>query len=288
MKKDLVLGFADTYDNAKKFFVDVLSRRYNVVQNDTAPKYLIFGDSNFGQSHYKIQGAKKVFFTGENVRPNYFTYNHAITFDHENSPKHYRLPLYILELWAIVNDDKFTDDYGYLCNKKIDVEKEWDKKRKFSSYVQSNPNCEYRTNFIKYLLERNKVTCAGPHLNNTGFIIPRDRKLKIDFFSQALFGIAFENGAYPGYVTEKLVDCYFANTVPVYWGSKTVHKDFNEKSFINANDMSYEKTYEYMEYLANHKNEYLDILTQPAFPDNIPNYCIDQFLSWFDTFVYEG
>lgn len=288
------LGFADTYENAKKFFTFVLSKRYNVVRDDENPRYLIFGDRNFGETHYKYGvGVNKIFFTGENIRPDYFTYDHAITFDHENSSKHYRLPLYILEMWAIMQDNNVDGKYTfqYLKNRDLDPEKEWEKKTRFAAYIQSNPNCGPRTKFVEYLQQQNAVDCAGPHLNNVGYIIPRDRNLKLKFFNEAKYGIAFENGSYPGYVTEKLIDCYYANTIPIYWGSSTIGRDFNTNSMIifNENDSVFE-FYRHLKDIASNKNRYLDILTASPFKNNILNDMTyyDNFLNWFDNFVYEG
>ena len=104
-KPPLRLGFSDTFLTAERFFVDVLGSYYDIIRDDENPKYLIFGDSNFGQSHNRFNGrAKKIFYTGENVRPDYLTYNHAITFDLESSPKHYRLPLYVLDMFSAIYD----------------------------------------------------------------------------------------------------------------------------------------------------------------------------------------
>lgn len=287
--KTLKLGFADTYINAEYFFTEVLGRRYNVVLDKNDPDYLIFGDPNFGESHYGYTRAKKIFFTGENVRPNYFTYNHAITFDHENSPKHYRLPLYVPEMWAIERDSNIP--YYHLINKKFDAEAEYNNKSRFCTYIQSNPRCQYRNEFAQFMLANGALSSGGPHMNNIGHVIPRDRKLKLDFFNSSYFGVAFENGAYPGYVTEKLLDCYYANTIPIYWGSDTVHKDFNPKSYIYAKDFrNFDDLLAYLKSLSKNKNEYLDILTAPAFVNDIPNEYtnLETFLDWFDTFVYEG
>lgn len=286
--KTLRLGFADTYDNAKLYFMDVFSNKYNVIRDDEDPDYLIFGDGNFGETHYKYTRAKKIFFTGENVRPNYFTYDHAITFDHENSPKHYRLPLYALEMWAINKDSGFR--YYHLHNKKIDAEAEFNKRTRFMAYIQSNPNCIPRNQFVQFMSQNNALDSAGPHMNNTGFVIPRDRNLKIKFFNEAYFGCSFENGSHPGYVTEKLLDSYYANTIPVYWGSSTVYKDFNVKSYIDVTDFAdLQDLLKYLNHLTLNKNEYCDILTQPAFANDIPNEYtnLTNFLNWFDTFVYE-
>lgn len=285
----LKLGFTDTYDNAKNFFTAILSRKYKVIRDDKDPDYLIFGDTNFGETHYNYKRAKKIFFTGENVRPSYFTFDHAITFDHENSPRHYRLPLYILEMWACEKDNGFK--YHHLRNKEIDVEVEFAKRTRFFAYIQSNTNCQPRNQIVQHMHMHNALDSAGPHMNNTGFVIPRDRNLKLKFFNEAYFGAALENGSYPGYVTEKILDSYYANTIPIYWGSATVHKDFNPKSYVNVNDFkNNDDLLSYMNHLSYNKNEYCDILAQPAFVNDIPNEYtnLHTFIEWFDTFVYEG
>lgn len=41
---------------------------------------------------------------------------------------------------------------------------------------------------------------------------------KMELLSQSVFALAFENSAYPGYVTEKAVDAIVTGAVPVVWG----------------------------------------------------------------------
>lgn len=294
MKRDIKLGFTDTYENAKLFFTDVLSQRYNIIRDDTNPDYLIFGDSNFGTNNFSYRNyKKKIFYTGEPVSPNYALYDHAITFDHENSPKHYRLPLYVLEFWAMKHDDNI--DFVLTRNLVMGQLPGPMDRKYFAAYIQSNPNCFYRTKFVKELLDSEEnVASGGPHLNNIGHVIPRNRKAKIDFFNSAYFGIAMENGSKRGYVTEKLIDAYASYTVPVYWGSPTVSRDFNPKSFITVPDSStgIEETIKYMKHLITPEGqqEYNDILYADVFNNGIPNACVNTnlFLDWFDTFVYEG
>lgn len=292
MRKKLILGFSDTFGTAVNFFTDVLGQYYEVIRDDQNPEYLIFGDSNFGENHYKFTGrCIKIFYTGENVRPNYFTYDHAITFDHENSPKHYRLPLYVPEM-KMYTYEKWTNNWLHLINKKIDLEKEYDMKKDFCSFVQSNPNQEMRNQFFYFLNERKRVDSAGPHLNNMGYVLPRQGvEHKIDFLKTRKFNIAFENGSYPGYVTEKILNAFYANTIPIYWGSPTVKVDFNTKAFINCHDhKNFEEIWDRIRELDSSKNKYLDMLSQPAFENNIPNkYCnLKSLIDWFDTFVYKG
>ena len=289
--KTLRLGFADTYENAKKFFTDTLDQYYNVIRDDRNPDYLIFGDRNFGESHYRYTDCKKIFFTGENIRPNYFTYDHAITFDHENSPKHYRLPLYVPEMQMMVYEG-WTHDFLYLVNKKIDVEKEYDSKTRFCTFVQSNSTCQTRNAFFEMLHKRKHVDSGGPLFNNIGYVLPREgMHHKLNFAREGKFNIAFENGSRKGYATEKLLNSFYSNTVPIYWGSASIDRDFNTKAFINSHDfVTFNEVIDRVMEIDSNKNMYCDMLSEPAFHNNIPNEFtnLHSFYEWFDTFVYEG
>ncbi|KAL4118670.1 hypothetical protein PRIC2_010995 [Phytophthora ramorum] len=53
-------------------------------------------------------------------------------------------------------------------------------------------------------------------------------------FQRYKFVIAFENGAVPGYVTEKLVNPFLAGSIPIYLGSPSVSELFNPDSFIDC------------------------------------------------------
>ena len=80
------------------------------------------------------------------------------------------------------------------------------------------------------------------------------------------FNICFENGSYPGYVTEKLYNALQVKTMPIYWGSATVGRDFNPRAFINASDHGdFNKLTDYVRHLDSKagKQEYLDIISQP-------------------------
>ena len=52
-----------------------------------------------------------------------------------------------------------------------------------------------------------------------------------------MFSIAAENAAFKGYASEKMLTSYLARTVPIYWGDPCIVVEFNEKAFINANQL---------------------------------------------------
>jgi len=65
---------------------------------------------------------------------------------------------------------------------------------------------------------------------------------------QYKFAICYENARdIPGYITEKIFDCFFAGCVPVYWGANNVTDHIPAECFIDKRKFeSYEALYNYM------------------------------------------
>ena len=57
---------------------------------------------------------------------------------------------------------------------------------------------------------------------------------KHELLSHYKFTIAYENTAYPGYVTEKVIDAMVAASVPVYMGAPDIVKQLPVEAFIDA------------------------------------------------------
>ena len=76
------------------------------------------------------------------------------------------------------------------------------------------------------------MTYGGRWRNNTGGRV----KDKLALLREHKFAIAFENAAYPGYTTEKIVDAFLAGTIPIYWGDPAVTQFFNSKAFIQCRE----------------------------------------------------
>lgn len=52
------------------------------------------------------------------------------------------------------------------------------------------------------------------------------------------FCICYENGVFPGYITEKIFDCFFAGCVPVYWGAPNMTQYIPASTFIDRTQFS--------------------------------------------------
>jgi hypothetical protein len=289
MKKPLVLGFTDTHEQIIDVFTSLLSRRFDITIDNKNPKYLLFGDRNFGNNNVNFDpnSVIKIFYTGENQRPWDYICHYAISFDHLETERLYRLPLYVVF-------DYDNEKNGIPCYAKH-VRKEEDIVRKngFCSFVVRNPNCEKRNIFFHKLSQYKQITSGGPLFNNIGYVLPYGKdamKSKLEWLPNFKFNMCFENSSYPGYTTEKIYEAFIGNTIPIYWGSTTVETDFNPKAFLNYHDYGNDEDFiEAIIEIDNDYYKYLDMYMQPMFVKNTNRFMdLNRFLNWFETNVYKG
>ena len=69
-------------------------------------------------------------------------------------------------------------------------------------------------------------------------ILPPDAKLAT--LSQYSFSLCFENVSHPvfstGYISEKILDCFEARTIPIYWGCANVNTRIPKECYIHLTD----------------------------------------------------
>lgn len=96
------------------------------------------------------------------------------------------------------------------------------------------------------------------HHNESGF-------LKSDVLAQYAFNLCPENTLYPGYVTEKILEAYICNTIPVTVAdSAACSLDFNTSSIINLYE-NYVNMTDYLMSILHDKHQLLAIASQPLF-----------------------
>ncbi|GAA9616245.1 glycosyltransferase family 10 [Helicobacter pylori] len=274
---------ANWFNGPKEFKASVLyfilKQRYKIIlhSNPNEPSDLVFGNP-LGQARniLSYQNTKRVFYTGENEAPNFNLFDYAIGFDElDFNDRYLRMPLYYAYLHykaLLVNDTTspyklkalytlkkpshcFKENHPNLCAL---IHNESDPlKRGFASFVASNANAPMRNAFYDALNSIEPVAGGGAVRNTLGYKV----KNKNEFLSQYKFNLCFENSQGYGYVTEKILDAYFSHTIPIYWGSPSVAKDFNPKSFVNVHDFkNFDEAIDYIRYLHTHQNAYLDML----------------------------
>lgn len=248
---DFFPGFDQTNNG-----IYILLSKYFKLEISNKPDFIIY--SCWGHSHL-IYDCVKIFFTSENFRPNFYLCDYAIGFDFIDRLNYLRLPLYVY--WKEFDyKDLIFPNYN-----KIILE---NPKSKFCCFLVSNPRASERINFFKKLSKYKQVDSGGKVFNNTGYLVQD----KLKFISPYRFMIAFENSSYPGYVTEKIYECFFTNTIPIYWGSKKNSNDFNPNRILNRLEFdSDEALIERVIELEENPFLYNEFIKQPIFANNNPS-----------------
>lgn len=248
----------------------LLSRHYKLVICKT-PDFLFYGDD--GIEHLKYS-CIRIFYTGENIRPDFKRCDYAFSCHYLATPQHCQTPLYAFYHKTIDTVKKrqpnsFRDaDISLLA------------RRKFCNFLYSNVDAKERIIFLKKLQDYKPVDSGGKVLNNIGYQIDD----KHAFLRQYKFTIAFENSSSPGYTTEKIIDAYAANTIPIYRGNPVVTRDFDSRSFINCHDYhSFDEVIERVQEVDNNDALYAQYLQAPIFTEEGTQQCsYDKLLKKFE------
>ena len=240
---DFWKGFSFTEND----FYRILSQKYKIEICDSPDIvfYSVFGNK------YLDYDCIRIFFTGENVIPNFNLCEYGIGFSNlEFKNRYLRIPLYNLF------------QYKKYFKLALEVHKQnYLKREKFCNFVYSNGNADKkREEFYNLLSQYKKIDSGGRYLNNIGGPVED----KFSFQQQYKFSIAFENSSDIGYTTEKLIEAKAAGTIPIYWGNPEIAKEFNTKSFINCHDYNnFEEVVEEIKKIDNDDELYFKYLKEP-------------------------
>ena len=236
-KKTIKLRVVDSWEpeptnkNPNCYLCTYLSKVYNL-DFSGKPDFVFY--SVYRKKHLRYKNCVKIFFSEENVAPNFNYCDYAISLnDLEFYGQHFK--------------------YSPLAGAKalygpLNATRNFDRnmtKRKFCNFIYGD-HLQYlygvraREKFFQLLSEYKHIDSPGKVFNNmkTKFE-PRNgdwRAGKMDFIKDYKFTIAFENENAYGYTTEKLPDALFAHTIPIYFGNPNVGAEYNKKAFIHAND----------------------------------------------------
>lgn len=254
--KEIKINFVDfwpSFNKTDNYFYNLLVKKY-VILIDEKPDFLFY--SCFGEEYLKFD-CFRIFYTGENIRPDFSACDYAFSFDYNSRNNHFRLPLYSL----YIDHCDMLDQLQTIVSRE-EARRIWRNKSKFCCMVISNPNCIKRIEFFENLSKVKLIDSGGAVLNNVGGRVAD----KFDFIKDYKFVISFENKEQEGYTTEKIMEPIFKDCIPIYWGNRLIDKDFNAKRFIDYNKFKSEKDL-IDEMLKIDQNEELaiDIIMQPTF-----------------------
>jgi len=112
-----------------------------------------------------------------------------------------------------------------------------------------------------------------------------DRKLQT--LSRYKYSVCFENMKdAPGYITEKIFDCFFAGCVPIYWGANNITDYIPEGTFIDMRRFdSIEEMYQFVNRInQNEYEKYLERIQQYLKSEEFQkSFSVERYI---DTFIH--
>jgi len=279
----LRVAFVDFWPEIKdeNIFLPILKKYFDVEETTIKPDVVFH--SVFGKpltaSNYN--NCKKFLIIAENYRPYNFHHMYSISFD-SHSETNYRLPLW--QIFLILQPEL----KDVLFNRSNNVKTF----ERFASFTVSNPNNFFRNSFFEQLNSYKKVHSYGKYRTTDIELLNFSkgkywRNAKYQFFLKHThkFAITFENNSYPGYCTEKLMDGFLGGSIPIYWGDPKIHKDWNEKAFINSMKLGV-NTLDIVKKLDNDPKMFEDMYNQPVFTEEQKKMHIEN-IEGFETWLIE-
>ena len=258
-------GFINKTDCINSVFFENLFKKTklgNFEFTDDLSKANILLESFFGNSMVNIKKwDKTIFFSGESdsrfpiqlhkydiVLKSSYTKNNKID-----------LPLFVV---YIINNN-FLD--RIIKHKNITIIPQ-----KFCCFCVSNGNSIPRNKMFTILNSYKKVDSLGKYNNNVGYFInfPYWSEEYLNYLKQYKFIICFENSKEETYITEKIINAYLCNIIPIYWGTQHVKNIFYEDSMIyldNEHDeQSYYRVLNKVIELDNNDEKYLEFINRKS------------------------
>jgi hypothetical protein len=261
-KRRLRVYFSRAVTRRNDIIGSALKELYDVEETESEPDVCFVSDTD--NACKPPRGRTNILVSIENTYPDFRKHQGGLTYLNTKDRRNLRLPNYALisRPEELVKPKDFADVVAR-------------ENREFCAFVASNMNVfrtRRRVDFFKSLDKLEGVQSGGKLLNNTG---GRVTDLQ-SFYRRFRFCMAFENQAFPGYTTEKMVYAMRAGCIPIYWGNPEIVADFNPASFIDVRSFpSDDRAIEHV--LAVWKSPELTraYLDQPYLHGNKPGF-------WFD------
>jgi len=253
---------------------DILREKYNIVYDENDYDILITGflsntpiptDPEIIKIHYTAEAH-----IGD-PKQHLSTHDLVLAFDFLDHPNYTRVPFSYAR-----NQDKMRHDYdrGIKCDPAS--------KKEFACFLVSNSGewldkfdgGRARNRLFHQLSLYKRVASGGKHLNNMPGGVPVERGKTQEWLSQCKFIIAYENQInYPGYVTEKPFQAWFAGGIPIYHTHISGMQDMNPKAVIYGGDFATEEDLiEYIKKVDNDDELYCKIWNEHILIDPSKDY----------------
>ena len=167
-------GMGGNFDDKDNFITKILQERY-VISVEEDPDFLFY---SVNSSDYLNYDCVRIFYTAENIVPDFNICDYAIGFHYLNFADRYiRYPLYLVDGFRAYAGDDYALDLQLALQKHKIEDDILNRKSEFCSFVYSNAKAaQCRGAIFDALSHYKRVNSAGRYRNNVGR--PLENKLE--------------------------------------------------------------------------------------------------------------
>lgn len=253
------VGFGSSFNPRENRYYNIMNKYYDVHIDDVNPDYIICGptySAEEGPFPFCRYNGIRIMVPGENNLPNFNVYDYAIQYaDIQYGDRYFHFPPVLNHLLpnngSLPPEIKKYTQEG-LLNKDL-----------FCDFIYRHDRDDGGRKGLFECISSYKPVCScGSFLNNMPNGETVNMMTKIDIQKRCKFSIAVDSVSYPGFVTEKILDAFIANAIPIYRGDPEITKVFNEKAFVNCNNKANEEILEIIKEIDTNQELYKAMLDE--------------------------
>lgn len=281
MKKVIKYNYIGFWNNfaISDIITDYLFERYEFILSDN-PEYLFCSCFTPINQLNKYDRAIRVFFSGENVSPDFIFFDYWIGFDNILfEDRYFQFPEF---MFSFINK-------SFLCDFKTKIEnKSKIKKSFFCDFIYSHERPDgLRKEALDAFSSYKRVESAGALYNNQDnnqiVSYQGNQITKYSLQEKCRFSLIIESTDANYFITEKIIHSFYDKTIPIFFGTREISSIFNNKAFINFNDFSsIDDLLQYVKKVDNDANLYESYFRTGIFNNN--NY-IEEKLNDYNSFL---
>lgn len=286
------VGFGFEVKKENSIIIELLSKHFNVVLSDT-PDYVFCSLFSNNQAFSKglLHGycrypQVRIMVEGENFVPDFNLADYAISsYPIHFLDRHFSIPFGV-EAFYYGNYKHFL---ALESGKRKFCSEDLKRKIYFANFLASHDSeNNIRGDFFKKLSEFKRVESPGKLYHNNDTVVSWRDNSKIEFQAKSKFTLCFESTKHEGFITEKIIDAFYAGTIPVYYGSSTVKDIINPKAYINVSDYkTMDEAIERIKQLDNNDEMYMEMMREPIFIDPLFQQKLMKSLEDFLVHIFE-
>lgn len=251
-------GFWPGFNYKENLFFSYLEKKGLIVVVQNNPDIVIY--SEYLTKNYNLNKNRVLYYV-ENLPQKDWIFNYSMSYKSMDNKNFNFYNFFYYPYFDEITSNNLSEVYLYLKNKP---------KFKNINFIYTNKKGILRNKYFNFLSKYKKIDSYGRHKNNMG-LLPSTRfhfLQKNEILSDYKYTVAFENSIGDGYISEKIWQPLCLNSIPIYFGDKSVFNIFNKKKIIyisGSNDFN--KSLEIINKIDQSNDLYLEILNESIFKD---------------------